>query len=316
MKNKRFTTAPQNGLACNRRIRRVISGVLASTLIIVLFVVASGLSVWAEDQEHAANPNTQPSLSAPPDVAAPPADAQVTPSGMATKILKQGNGSEHPAANDCVRVTFTAWKRDGTLFATSTSMDSSEILCLNVALQGVFEALQTMVVGERRRLWLPVELTYKVGHHHGQKRPEDEDPPKANLTFDIELGAILKAPPTPDDLTSPPADAVKTPSGLIYKMLKNGTGNTHPSMSNNVLVHFSCWTKQGRIFESTIMAGHPALIRLATAMAGWREALPHMVAGDKARLWIPAALAYGEAPANRFHPPGDLVYDIELLAVQ
>jgi FKBP-type peptidyl-prolyl cis-trans isomerase len=309
-----FTTILQLEPTANRGVIKVT---LACSLAIALFTFAGTSLTFAQVQEHTANPNTQPSLAAPPDVTAPPPGAQVSPSGMASKVLKQGTGSEHPAGNDCVRVTFTAWRRDGTLFATSTSMDSSEVLCMSVALQGVFEALQGMVVGERRRLWLPVELTYKVGHHHGQRRPEDEDPPKADLTFDIELRSILKAPPTPDDLTAPPADAVKTPSGLIYKILKNGTGNTHPSMSNNVLVHFSCWTvKQGRLFESTVMAGHPALIRLATAVASWREALPHMVVGDKARLWVPSALAYGEAPANRFHPPGDLVYDIELLAVQ
>jgi len=313
-----FTTILQLEPTTNRGVIKVT---LACSLAIALFTFAGTSLTAAQVQEHTANPNTQPSLAAPPDVAAPPPDAQVSPSGMASKVLKQGTGSEHPAGNDCVRVTFTAWKRDGTLFATSTSMDSSEILCLSVALQGVFEALQGMVVGERRRLWLPVELTYKVGHHHGQKRPEDEDPPKTDLTFDVELRAILKSPPTPEDLTVPPADAVKTPSGLTYKILKNGAGSTHPSMSNKVLVHFSCWmVKQGplygHLYESTVMAGHPVLITLATAVASWREALPQMVVGDKARLWVPSALAYGEAPANRFHPPGDLVYDIELLAVK
>ena len=296
--------------------RRRINAVLSCSIAFALFAFAGSSLAVAQVQEHTSNPTTQPPLSAPPDVAAPPPDAQISPSGMASKVLKQGTGSERPVGNDCVRVTFTAWKRDGSLFATSTSMDSSEILCLSVALQGVFEALQSMVVGERRRLWLPVELTYKVGHHHGQRRPEDEDPPKTDLTFDLELRAILKAPPTPDDLSAPPADAVKTPSGLTYKILKNGNGNTHPSLNNNVLLHFSCWTEKGRLFESTVMAGHPALIKLGTAVASWREALPRMVVGDKARLWVPAALAYGEAPANRFHPPGDLVYDIELLAVK
>jgi len=284
-------------------------------LAIVLAALATGAHAQAT-QEHTASPSTQPPLSAPPDVAAPPPDAQVTSSGMAQKVLKLGTGNDHPTANDCVRVTFTSWTRDGKLFATSTSMDSSEVLCLNVALQGVYEALQTMVEGERRRLWLPSELTYKVGHHHVQKRPDDEDPPNADLTFDLELRAILKAPPTPDDLTAPPADAVKTPSGLVYKILKNGTGNVHPSMNDRVLLHFSGWTNKGRLFESTVIAGHPALIRLATAMQAWREGVPHMVVGDKARFWIPSALAYGDTPANRFHPPGDLVYDIELLALK
>src|SRR5262249_11856213 len=152
-------------------------------------------------------------------------------------------------------------------------------------------------------LWLPVELTYKVGHHHGQKRPEDEEPPKTDLTFDLELRAILKAPPTPDDLTTPPADAVKTSSGLTYKILRNGTGTAHPAMTNIVYFLFLCWPEKGRLYDSPVIAAHPALIKLGTAGASWREALPRLVVGERARLWAPAALAYGEAPANRFHPP-------------
>jgi peptidylprolyl isomerase len=47
-----------------------------------------------------------------------------------------------------------------------------------------------------------------------------------------------------------------------------------------------------------------------------REGLQHMVLGEKARFWIPAALAYGDKPGRRGVPIGDLVYDIELLAIE
>ena len=255
-------------------------------------------------------------ITAPPDVAAPPADAQTLPSGLAMKVLKAGNGSDHPAGNDCVRANFVAWKTDGTLFSTSTSMDNSELLCLNAAIVGVSEALQEMVVGEKRRLWVPDDLTFREHHHHGIKRPEDEEPPRKDLTFDLELLSIIKAPATPPELTSPPAGAIKTVSGLAYQVLKAGGSAGHPSLKNKVMVHFSCWRTDGRLFESTEMGNHPALVTLATAPAGWREALPLMTVGEKTRFWIPAALAFGEKPANRFNPPGDLVYDIELLSIQ
>ena len=61
---------------------------------------------------------------------------------------------------------------------------------------------------------------------------------------------------------------------------------------------------------------HPAVFLLGTTLAGWREGLEYMVAGEKARLWIPAALAYGEHPVDKMVPAGDLVYDIELVAIQ
>jgi len=41
-----------------------------------------------------------------------------------------------------------------------------------------------------------------------------------------------------------------------------------------------------------------------------------LVVGDKARLWVPAAQAYGQKPARRSLPAGDLVYDVELLAME
>src|SRR5262249_16462270 len=155
---------------------------------------------------------------------------------LAMKVLKAGNGTDRPAGNDCVRANFVAWKIDGTLFSTSTSMDNSELLCLNAAIVGVSEALQEMVVGEKRRLCVPADLTFRKPHHHGIKRPEDEEPPHKDLTFDLELLAIIKAPATPADLTSPPPGATKTASGLAYQMLKAGIGPGHPSLKNKVMV--------------------------------------------------------------------------------
>jgi peptidylprolyl isomerase len=82
------------------------------------------------------------------------------------------------------------------------------------------------------------------------------------------------------------------------------------------MVHFSCWRRDGRLYESTVVGKHPARIDLATSMPGLREALTQMVVGEKARFWMPAALAYGEKPVEGFYPAGDLVYEIELLSVE
>jgi FKBP-type peptidyl-prolyl cis-trans isomerase/outer membrane protein assembly factor BamB len=270
-----------------------------------------------EENKRAEVTNTGRVITAPQDVAAAPAGAQVNASGLVMKVLKQGSSTDRPADNDCVTVSFKAWKRDGTLFSSSTTMNDSDLLCLNAALEGVSEALKEMAVGEKRRLWIPADLTFKADDHpHGQKRPEDEVPPHKDLTFDLELLTILKAPPTPADLKQPPATAVRTPSGLAYQVLKSGAGATHPSARSTVTVHFSAWKNDGRLFESTVLANHPAVVNLATAPEGWRQALCSMVAGDKTRFWIPATLAFGEHPANRFNPPGDLLYEIELLSVQ
>src|SRR5437764_13603546 len=223
-------------------------------------------------------------ITAPSDVAAPPPDAEITSSGLAMKVLKAGIGTVHPATNDCVSANFVAWKTDGSLFSTSTSMDNSEMLCLNAGIIGVSEALKEMVVEEKRRLWVPEDLTFREHHHHGQKRPEEEESPHKDLTFDLELLSIIKAPPTPSDVTQLRTTATRTSSGLAYHILKNATSSIHPSLKNKVMVHFSCWRADGVLFESTEMGNHPALVTLATAPAGWREALPLMAVGQKARF--------------------------------
>jgi peptidylprolyl isomerase len=254
-------------------------------------------------------------ITPPPDVAAAPSDAQVAQSGLAMKVLEQGSGSDRPTANDCVNVSFVAWKTDGHLFSTSTSMNDSDLLCLNDGIAGVTEALKQMTPAEKIRLWIPEDLTFHEGHHHIQHRPEDEEPPHKDLTFDLQLLSIVKAPPTPTDLKQPPDTATKTASGVSYQVLKTGTGAHHPSASDKVTVHYSCWRGDGRLFESTVTGKHPAQVNLATAIPMWREAVSHMVVGEKTRFWIPAALAYGEKPVEGFSPAGDLVYEIELLSI-
>lgn len=255
-------------------------------------------------------------IAAPADVAAAPPDAQLMQSGLAMKVLQAGKGTEHPLQNDCVTVSFVAWKTDGTLFSTSTTMNDADVLCLNASIMGIAEALKQMVVGEKRRLWIPEDLTFHEGHHHVQRRPEDEEPPHKDLTFDLKLLSILKAPPTPENLTQAPANAIRTSSGLAYVVVKPGTGTLHPSVTSKVMAHFTSWRSDGRIFETTVMTNHPALVPVASAPLGLREAITSMVTGERARFWIPAALAFGEKPANRFNPPGDLVYEIELISVK
>jgi peptidylprolyl isomerase len=172
---------------------------------------------------------------------------------------------------------------------------------------GVADALKMMVVGEERRLWVPADLTYKMDD-------PDEPPPRADVTFDVELLEIQKAPPTPRELKVP-RSARKTPSGLAVQVLRKGRGTRHPGPGSRMTLHFSGWTTDGRLIESSVMAGQPATYELEGVLPGWREALQGMAVGDKVRLWIPAALAFGEKP-RRGQPHGDVVYELELLDPQ
>ena len=121
--------------------------------------------------------------------------------------------------------------------------------------------------------------------------------------------------PAPTDVAEAPADAKKTASGQATRVLTKGTGKDHPGAEDMVKVHYTGWTKDGKMFDSSVTRGEPTSFRLNQVIKGWTEGLQLMVAGEKRRLWIPGALAYGNGPSRGGTPTGDLVFDVELLAV-
>lgn len=245
-------------------------------------------------------------IPAPADVAAAPSDALTTASGLAYKVLTPGTGTEHPAAVDEVTVHYTGWTTDGKMFDSSVQRGASSSFPLMNVIAGWTEGLQLMVVGEKTLFWIPEALAY-------QGSPGK---PAGMLVFEVELLSIKKkpAPPkVPEDLTTPPADATTTASGLIIRTLVKGTGTEHPGAADEVTVHYSGWTTDGKMFDSSVTRGEPTSFPLGNVIAGWTEGVQLMVVGEKARLWIPEALAYaGQAGA----PAGILVFDIELISMK
>ncbi len=236
---------------------------------------------------------------APPDVAAPPADAQKTPSGLATKVLKPGTGKDHPTRDDLVTVHYSGWTTDGKMFDSSVQRGQPSTFGVARVIPGFGEGLQLMTVGEKRRLWIPEALAYK-----GQ-----DGRPKGMLVFDVELLDVPNR--APSDVKAPPSDAKKTASGLAYKVIKEGTGGRHPKSSDSVTVHYTGWTTDGKMFDSSVTRGQPATFPLDGVIAGWTEGVQLMVEGEKARFWIPEKLAYKGERA----PYGQLVFDIELIKI-
>lgn len=119
--------------------------------------------------------------------------------------------------------------------------------------------------------------------------------------------------PAPSDVAAPPADATVTPSGLASLQLVAGTGTTHPGPRSRVLVHYSGWTTDGRMFDSSVSRGEPIAFGLYQVIAGWTEGVQLMVEGETRRFWIPEHLAYGGRPGA---PAGMLVFDVELIRIE
>ena len=112
------------------------------------------------------------------------------------------------------------------------------------------------------------------------------------LVFDVEL--IEMPNRAPSDVKAPPADAKKTASGLAYKVLKPGTGGRKPKASNQVTVHYTGWTTDGKMFDSSVVRGQPATFALDGVITGWTEG----VAADGRRR-EDAVLDSGEARVRR-----------------
>ncbi len=247
-------------------------------------------------------------IPAPDDVAAPPKDAKKTASGLTSKVLKAGTGKERPTDSDRVKVHYSGWTKDGKMFDSSVSRGEPASFAVTGVIPGWTEALKLMAPGEKRRLWIPAKLAY------GEKAPPGA--PAGDLTFDVELLEILAAPKPPEDVKAPPKSAKKTASGLSYRVLKPGTGKVHPKATDTVTVHYSGWTPDGKMFDSSVQRGSPTSFALNQVVKGWTEGVQLMVEGEKTRFWIPGDLAYGDKPTRPGAPSGMLVFDIELLQIR
>jgi FKBP-type peptidyl-prolyl cis-trans isomerase len=240
-------------------------------------------------------------IPAPPDVAAAPAAAAKTSSGLASRVITSGTGKTHPAKSDLVTVHYTGWTTDGKMFDSSKTDGNPVTFPLDRVIAGWTEGVQLMVVGETRRFWIPEALAYK-----GVRDP------KGLLVFDVELIAFRPPPQAPPDVKAAPTDAKKTASGLAYKMIKAGTGARHPGPTTQVTVHYTGWTTDGKMFDSSVVRGEPATFPLNGVIAGWTEGVQLMVEGETMRFWIPEALAY----QGKQQPYGMLVFDVELISIK
>ena len=112
--------------------------------------------------------------------------------------------------------------------------------------------------------------------------------------------------------------AVKTASGLAYKIINKGTGERHPESTSTVTVHYTGKLVDGTIFDSSVQRGEPATFPLNRVIPGWTEGLQLMVVGDKWIFIIPSDLAYGErgVPQAGIDPGATLIFEVELLEIK
>ncbi len=260
--------------------------------LLVLFLCAPGLAL-AVDQ-----------IRPPQPLDAPPAQAIETASGMSYIVVKPGPDASQFFSGEWVEFRADVWTSDGVTRASSRESGPRVATLRRLAMEqpGLARALLSTPIGETRRWWI----------QPGRLLPGYAGMP--NLLHVIDLTVIGEKNPVqvPADVAAPPADALRTASGLAYKVLKRGEGGPSPSRRSEVSIHYSGWTPDGQLFDSSVARDQQALFRLDKLIEGWQEGVQLMSRGDTFRFWIPGHLAYDLLPPNPGTPRGMLVFDVTL----
>jgi len=237
----------------------------------------------------------------PNNLTEPPKDAVKTESGLVYSVLQEGRGTDRPEPKDRATLHYDSWSPEGKLLGSSTRRNVPANVDLDRVIPGFAESVLGMVVGEKRRTWIPPELT----------EGEEDD----TVIYDFELLSFLSPP---DDLPewdcTTPDDATVTESGLAYKVVRPGKGEFGPQIDDTVIVNFSVWKHDGTLMDSSYKRGKPIGMTVSDKMpAAWLESLQGMVAGEMRRLWLPMSLGF-KVPAD--DPIGDQIVDLDLLEIE
>src|SRR6266536_5660682 len=109
---------------------------------------------------------------------------------------------------------------------------------------------------------------------------------------------------------------VTLPSGLQYKILKEGTG-PKPAATDTVVCNYKGTMTNGTEFDSSFKRGQPATFPVGGVIKGWTEALQLMPVGSKWQLFVPSNLAYGErGTGSDIGPNATLIFEVELVSIQ
>lgn len=108
---------------------------------------------------------------------------------------------------------------------------------------------------------------------------------------------------------------VTLPSGVQYKVIKDGTGPM-PLATDTVVVHYTGTLIDGKVFDSSVERKEPVTFALNSVIPGWTEALQKMKVGSKWQIYIPSKHAYGPQTAGEIPGNSTLIFDVELIEIK
>lgn len=268
--------------------------------LLLCFLLLASPAVWAGDGQpkYKSKPVKKPK-------------AVKTASGLEYTITSKGNGPV-PVAGDKVVVHYTGTLTDGKKF--ESSLDRGEpfsfVLGRGQVIKGWEEGFALLHAGDKATFRIPAALAYGPANRPGI-------PPNSDLVFEVELVDVVGG--VRPWVTAKGMDTVKTSSGLKYIVFESHKDSVQPGIGDDVKMHYSGFFLDGKVFDSSVERGQPLPLvpGLKMVIPGWEEAVALMHKGDKLKLIIPPALAYGEKGYGNLIPPNStLVFDVELVEVK
>jgi len=131
--------------------------------------------------------------------------------------------------------------------------------------------------------------------------------------------AEVKRPKTPQieaplDIKTPPADAVRTPSGLIYKTIVANASGQAPKRNDTVMIKYTGWRQSsGETFFSNRDADQAMPLNLSSTAAGFTEGMQQVRKGERAMLWLPPSIGLKEQPKGG--QAETLVYEVQVVDI-
>lgn len=236
----------------------------------------------------------------------PPENATQLMDGVYSVVLEAGDGSNPEKSGQVVRVHMNAWNASGEQVSNGEEGITTFVYdAIGRALPAVQKALANASPGDLIAVWISADALFENNRYF-----EVED-----HRVEIRVIDVVAPVPAPLDVAAPPADARILSDGTAIVILDNNENGEQPFVEDQIEVHYSGWTTDGVMFDSTRLREGTAKFPLNLLIGGWQTALPVMHEGETALIWIPGPQAYGNREDRPFSPKGMLVFEVELVAV-
>jgi len=255
-----------------------------------------------------------PALAQAPDNAPKmPADTETVslPSGLKYSVLRKGDSATKAMKGDMVRMHYTGWLTDGTVFDSSVTRGQPFVFELGrgEVIKGWDEGVALMNKGDKLKLTIPAELGYGA-------QARGKIPAQATLIFEVELLDIVWRFAQVN-----PSTKKTTPSGIGYEVLSEGKGVT-PMSGDLVRFHFAVWRSNGELLSCDDREGRgrprpkPGATGTVGALPaiGLSEALLLCPLDGSVRVELPASASFQRLPRDT-KPESTIVWEVRLLEI-